>query len=75
MTPMKSTPSSRGSLPAVDATAKAFFERAKTLSSTFFAELYARFVDKVSSFAPQSYCGEIAHFDKTYGRVCERAWD
>lgn len=59
----------RGLLPAVDASAQAFFERAKNLRSSFFAELYSRFVAEVLPSAPSSYCPEIAHLKGRYSDV------
>lgn len=59
----------RGLLPQVEASAQAFFDRAKSLSSTFFAQIYTRFVEQVLPSAPKRYCPEIAHLDERFASI------
>jgi len=59
----------RGLLPAVEASAQAFFDRAKNLSVTFFAELYARFVERIFESAPATYCREVSHLLKQFDHI------
>lgn len=59
----------RGMLPQVEASAQAFFDRAKSLSSAFFAQIYSRFVEKVLLTAPKRYCPEVAHLDKAFASI------
>jgi hypothetical protein len=60
---------SRGLLPMVKASAQAIFDRAKSVSSTFFAQIYARFVKRIRSNAPTLYCSELAHLDEKFAQI------
>jgi len=59
----------RGFLPAVDASAEAFFQKCKVFKSDFFQEVYNRFIDAVLPEAPRRYCGELSHLEKSFTAV------
>jgi hypothetical protein len=59
----------RGLLPHVEASAQAFFARAKTLSRVFFAEIFSRFVAAILPTAPKRYCPQLAHLDDKFAQI------
>jgi hypothetical protein len=59
----------RGFLPAVDASAEAFFQKCKVFKSGFFQEVYNRFIEAVLPEAPRRYCGELSHLEKSFTAV------
>lgn len=59
----------RGSLPVISASAEAFFQKCKALSSGFFMALYHRFVEAVLPQAPAFYSGKVARLRKKFTDV------
>ena len=59
----------RGFLPAVEASAEAFFQKCKTFSSSIFRGMYCRFIDDVLPKAPGDYCREYSHLKKKFTTV------
>ena len=59
----------RGFLPAVEASAEAFFQKSKTLSYHFPMDLYRRFLEVVRPKAPRRYCQELAHLQENFSDV------
>lgn len=58
-----------GLLPHVAASAEAFFQKCKRLSSGFFMALYARFIAEVEAAAPKQYCRDLAYLQKRFSDV------